>query len=266
MTDPPPNQPPVASFTASAHVPRRVVQRRGGSQRRSTGRSRRTRGTSPTRTIRRRVRRDTPHTTPQTGHLLGDAHRDRQHRRHGHGHARPDRRHEPAAAFAFGHVQSHRGERARYRRCRWRLDACRVRRRASRSQRQSGRIAGAVSGNRAGYLQSVAQTNVDMTTDVALDTASTGGGAYVSLIGRRVSNNNDYRLKLRYLAGGSVVAYLTRTVGGTETVLASTTVPGPDGQPRRRAAGPVRRSAVRRPRRSGPRCGARARPSRRRGC
>ena len=90
----------------------------------------------------------------------------------------------------------------------------------------TARIAGAVAGNRAAYLQSVTQTNVDMTADVALDTASTGGGAYVSLIGRRVSNNNDYRLKLRYLPGGSVVAYLARTVGGTETVLASTTVTG----------------------------------------
>ena len=70
------------------------------------------------------------------------------------------------------------------------------------------------------------QANVDLTADVALDTASNGGGAYVSLIGRRVSNNNDYRLKLRYVPGGSVVAYLTRTVGGTETVLATTTVSG----------------------------------------
>ena len=61
---------------------------------------------------------------------------------------------------------------------------------------------------------------------MSLDTASTGGGAYVSLIGRRVSNNNDYRLKLRYLAGGSVAAYLVNTVGGTETILASTTISG----------------------------------------
>jgi hypothetical protein len=67
---------------------------------------------------------------------------------------------------------------------------------------------------------------VDITADVSVDRAATGGGAYVSVIGRRVSNGNDYRLKLRYQAGGSVAAFLTRTVGGTETVLASTTVPG----------------------------------------
>ena len=34
------------------------------------------------------------------------------------------------------------------------------------------------------------------------------GGAYVTIIGRRVSAGNDYRLKVRYQAGGSVVAYL----------------------------------------------------------
>ena len=45
-------------------------------------------------------------------------------------------------------------------------------------------------------------------------------------IGRRVSNGNDYRFKLRYMPGGSVVAYLVRTVGDVETVLATTTVPG----------------------------------------
>jgi PKD repeat protein len=86
-------------------------------------------------------------------------------------------------------------------------------------------IAGAVSGNRAGYLASVAQTDVDLTADVSLDAAATGGGAYVSLIGRRVANYTDYRLKLRYLADGRVVAYLTRMVSGAETILANLPVP-----------------------------------------
>ena len=125
---------------------------------------------------------------------------------------------------------------------------------------------GAISANRAGYLQSVAQTDVDFTTEVSLDTASTGGGAYVSLIGRRVSNNNDYRLKLRYLAGGSVAAYLVNTVGGTETILASTTIsgltvaPGDVLQARFVAERFADHDA------SGRRCGARAQPNRLRGC
>ncbi len=89
----------------------------------------------------------------------------------------------------------------------------------------AGRIVGAVSASRAAYLAGVRQTDIDMTSDVALDSAASGGGAYVSLIGRRVSNGNDHRLKLRYMPDGSVIAYLVRTVGGTETILANTTVP-----------------------------------------
>ena len=90
----------------------------------------------------------------------------------------------------------------------------------------TGRITGAVNGNRSAYLTSVRQTDVDIKAQISLDSAATGGGAYLSLIGRRVSNGNDYRLKLRYQAGGSVAAYLVRTIGNVETVLASTTLPG----------------------------------------
>ena len=89
-----------------------------------------------------------------------------------------------------------------------------------------GRIAGAVSTSRAAYLSAVRQTDIDLESDVALDQPATGGGVYVSFIGRRTSNGNDYLFKLRYQAGGSVVAYLVRVVGGTETVLGSMTVPG----------------------------------------
>ncbi|MGZ4799909.1 MAG: beta strand repeat-containing protein, partial [Acidimicrobiia bacterium] len=90
----------------------------------------------------------------------------------------------------------------------------------------AARILGTVSANRAGFLTSVHQTDLEMKADVSLDSASTGGGTYVSLIGRRVSSGNDYRVKLRYVAGGTITAYLTRTVAGTETVLASVNVPG----------------------------------------
>jgi PKD repeat protein len=90
----------------------------------------------------------------------------------------------------------------------------------------AGRIAGAVAGNRAGYLAAVRQRDVEMVTDLALDRSATGGGAYVSVIGRRVSNGNDYRVKVRYLAGNTVAAYLVRTQGGVETTLASTTIAG----------------------------------------
>jgi PKD repeat protein len=90
----------------------------------------------------------------------------------------------------------------------------------------AARIVDPVGGTRSGYVTSVQQTDLDIKSLFSVDTASTGGGAYVSVIGRRVSNGNDYRLKVRYVAGGSVIAYLARTVGGTETVLASATIPG----------------------------------------
>jgi parallel beta-helix repeat protein len=90
----------------------------------------------------------------------------------------------------------------------------------------AGRIRGAVAESHAAYLTRVRQSDFNVTTDLALQGTASGGGAYVSLIGRRVSDGNDYRLKVRYVPGGSVVAYLARTVGGTETVLASTKVAG----------------------------------------
>src|SRR5205807_3202356 len=73
-----------------------------------------------------------------------------------------------------------------------------------------GRIVGAVSTTRAAYLTGVRQADIDMTCDVALAETASGGGAYVSIIGRRVSNGNDYRLKLRYMPDGSLIAYLAR--------------------------------------------------------
>ena len=124
------------------------------------------------------------------------------------------------------HLRTHGRERVRHgrcRRCTWSL----VGTASSFSVGGGvGRIAGAVSTSRAAYLSAVRQTDIDLESDVALDQAASGGGVYVSFIGRRTSNGNDYLFKLRYQAGGSVVAYLVRVVGGTETVLSSMTVPG----------------------------------------
>ena len=74
--------------------------------------------------------------------------------------------------------------------------------------------------------------------DVALDRASTGGGAYVSLIGRRVSNGNDYRLKLRYMAGGSVVG-TSPAPSGDGDHLATPMCAGPARRAGRSAASPA---------------------------
>jgi hypothetical protein len=86
-------------------------------------------------------------------------------------------------------------------------------------------IAGRTGGNREAHLD-VNAANVDLNADVTLDNTPSGGGAYLSLIGRRVSDATDYRLKLRYMPGGVVVGYLVRIVDRDETVLSTTYVPG----------------------------------------
>ncbi len=90
----------------------------------------------------------------------------------------------------------------------------------------SGKVMNASAQTRAAYLTGAVSQDVNLVADVSLSRASTGGGAYLSVIGRRVSSGNDYLVKVRYQSDGSVVAYLNRTVGGTETTLAWTTVPG----------------------------------------
>jgi PKD repeat protein len=88
-----------------------------------------------------------------------------------------------------------------------------------------GRMANAIGGTRAAYLNAVSRTDIDFLTDVSLDVASNGGGAYVSVIGRRIVNGTDYRVKLRYMSNGTVIVYLARTVASVETILSSITVP-----------------------------------------
>ncbi|WP_256794747.1 LamG-like jellyroll fold domain-containing protein [Terrabacter sp. Ter38] len=74
------------------------------------------------------------------------------------------------------------------------------------------------------YLSAVSATDVDLRTTLAVNNPGTGGGLYASLVGRR-SGTNDYRLKVR-LGPSDTTVYLVRTVGGAETVLASTVAPG----------------------------------------
>lgn len=69
-------------------------------------------------------------------------------------------------------------------------------------------------------------TNTEERFTVALGQAATGGGYYFSAIGRQIDNQTDYRAKFRVAANGAVAVWLTRTVGGAETVLNSLTIPG----------------------------------------
>lgn len=89
----------------------------------------------------------------------------------------------------------------------------------------AGLIAGAVSANRAIYLNGAAALEQDIMVDFTLDRSANNGGAYVSLIGRRVSAGNDYRAKVRYLNTGEVQLYLIRSVSRSEETLAWANVP-----------------------------------------
>ncbi|SDP38072.1 PKD repeat-containing protein [Pedococcus dokdonensis] len=75
-------------------------------------------------------------------------------------------------------------------------------------------------------LNGVSSTRSDVRVTVTTDKEPTGGGQYISVIGRRVSTTQDYRAKIRFAAGGATAVWLTRNEGATETVLTSITVPG----------------------------------------
>jgi PKD repeat protein len=82
-----------------------------------------------------------------------------------------------------------------------------------------GRITGNAGSTRAGYLTTATAPAVDLVTDVSLDRAITGNGAFVSVVGRRISEGNDYRLKLQYRSNGTVGVFLERYVGGVQTQM-----------------------------------------------
>ena len=75
-------------------------------------------------------------------------------------------------------------------------------------------------------LSSVSSTDNELRVTVTTDKVPTGGGQYISVIGRRVTTTADYRAKIRFAAGGAVAVWLTRNEAGTETVLTSATIAG----------------------------------------
>ena len=75
-------------------------------------------------------------------------------------------------------------------------------------------------------LSLVSATDAETKVSASMDKASTGGGQYVSVIGRSVSGAGDYRAKVRVLAGGAVSVSLVKMIGTTETALSSTTISG----------------------------------------
>ena len=91
----------------------------------------------------------------------------------------------------------------------------------------AGRMSAAAGGSRTAALDAVRQTAVEVRTALSFDKPQTGGGTYISVIGRRINATNDYRLKLRAQSTGAVTAQLVRTVNGAETVVQNiASVPG----------------------------------------
>ncbi|MCF7553846.1 LamG domain-containing protein [Pseudonocardia sp. WMMC193] len=90
----------------------------------------------------------------------------------------------------------------------------------------TGKISVAASKQLAAYLNGVSQSDTELTATVSVDKVQTSNGTTVSLIGRKVGND-DYRAKLRFASNGTLVLNVSKVVGGTETQLGGTvTVPG----------------------------------------
>jgi PKD repeat protein len=84
-----------------------------------------------------------------------------------------------------------------------------------------GRMTTNAAGQGTALLNSVSSQSTDVTVRVAVDKRADGGGYYVSLLGRKLAGNNDYRAKLWISSSGQVTLYLVRVVNGAETTMAS---------------------------------------------
>ncbi|MGK5114684.1 PKD domain-containing protein [Geodermatophilus sp. CPCC 205506] len=74
----------------------------------------------------------------------------------------------------------------------------------------------AAGNNTAAHLDGVAATAVDARTSFSLSSMPTGNGTYVYVTGRRVGSGEEYRVRVRVQADGSVGLALSRVSGGTE--------------------------------------------------
>jgi PKD repeat protein len=87
----------------------------------------------------------------------------------------------------------------------------------------------AAAGNLTGsYLAGVSQTGADVLSSFSLGSAPTGGGVSVYVTGRRVTVNQEYRGRVRFLANGAVTVAVTGLSGSASEVVigAETVVPG----------------------------------------
>ncbi len=72
------------------------------------------------------------------------------------------------------------------------------------------------------YLNNVSLAGSDLTVALSTDKPGSGGGLYISVLGRRVATTGDYRAQVRLQGDGSVGLSLMRvTSAGAETVISS---------------------------------------------
>jgi len=90
----------------------------------------------------------------------------------------------------------------------------------------TGRLQAAAGATTSALLPGASSDDSDLRFSVGLDRAATGGGVYVTAIGRRLDAATDYRSTTKLLADGRVTVSLSRRAAGTETALGSTTVAG----------------------------------------
>lgn len=77
----------------------------------------------------------------------------------------------------------------------------------------------------AAYLKNVQAADTDLSFNVSLNKNATGGGVYVSAVGRSVVNQGDYRAKVRFISTGRVyLAIVKLTAAGVETYLTPETL------------------------------------------
>ncbi|CAN5139058.1 hypothetical protein BH09ACT10_BH09ACT10_02170 [soil metagenome] len=68
------------------------------------------------------------------------------------------------------------------------------------------------------YLGATTRTDTDMRVTLSLDKVPTGSGAYLDVIGRRISTNNEYRARLVMASTGRITAQLTALRGTSSAV------------------------------------------------
>ncbi|MCW2527231.1 MAG: hypothetical protein JWM76_2091 [Pseudonocardiales bacterium] len=70
------------------------------------------------------------------------------------------------------------------------------------------------------YLNSVSSNDTDVQFSVAVNKVPTGGGTYITVAGRKVAGQGEYRAKVQLVAGGAVKIQLIRSnSSGTETAI-----------------------------------------------